>query len=167
MTARLALIGAPGAGKTAVGELLARRWGCRLLDTDAEHERRHGRSVPDAIIDDEAAFRAHEAEITETALRDTDAVVAVGSGAVMAESTQAALRQVPTVWLAVKLPDAARRIGLTGARPVALGNIRGQFQTLLDQRARTYAELADVRVDTDGRTVADVADEIAQWEAGL
>lgn len=167
MTARLALIGAPGAGKTSVGEELARHWGCPLLDTDAEFERLHARSVTDAVIDDEAAFREEETRITVDALRTAGAVVAVGSGAVLTEPVQEALRPVPTVWLSVGLPEAARRTGLSGARPVALGNIRGQLHTMLEQRGKVYSELATITVGTDGRSVAAIADEIGEREAQL
>jgi len=164
VSARLALIGAPGAGKSTVAAALAARWGCQMVDTDAEFGRQHAISVAEAIIDDEAAFRVAEEEVTVTALATDGAVVAVGSGAVNAQSVQQVLRRIPTVWLRVGLVEAARRSGLTGARPVALGNVRGQLHGMLEERAPLYESLADLVVATDGRLADEVADEIADWE---
>lgn len=164
MSARLALIGAPGAGKSTVAAALAARWGCQMVDTDAEFGRQHAISVAEAIIDDEAAFRVAEEEITVAALATDGAVVAVGSGAVNAQSVQQVLRRMPTVWLRVGLVEAAKRSGLTGARPVALGNVRGQLHGMLEERAPLYESLADLVVATDGRLADEVADEIADWE---
>ncbi|MEZ5157415.1 MAG: hypothetical protein R2687_01145 [Candidatus Nanopelagicales bacterium] len=38
----------------------------------------------------------------------------------------------------VGLADAARRTGLSGARPVSLGNVRGQLHDMLVERAKAY-----------------------------
>ncbi|MEI7648062.1 MAG: shikimate kinase, partial [Actinomycetes bacterium] len=45
MSPRLVLVGAPGAGKTTVGQLLAQRWGVTFADTDALIEAEAGLSV--------------------------------------------------------------------------------------------------------------------------
>lgn len=165
MTARIALVGAPGAGKSSVASALAEGWECPVVDTDAVFEQESGRSVAEAVIDDEAGFRAREEALAVRALATPGAVVAVGSGAVESAQVQQALAEVPTVWLDVGLVDAARRTGLSGSRPVALGNIRGQFHTMLQQRAEIYRQVADLQVTTDGRTPEDVAAQIAEWEA--
>jgi shikimate kinase len=164
VTARLALVGAPGAGKSQVGEELARRWGCPLLDTDLRYESAYGASVAEAVIDDEAGFRRDEQQVVLDALAQDGAVVAVGSGAVSPAVLDALVR-VPVVWLEVGLAEAVRRAGLSGMRPVALGNVRAQFHQMLQERAQVYAGVADVTVTTNGRNAAAVADEIEEWEA--
>src|SRR5690606_18576270 len=107
VSARLALIGAPGAGKSTVGALLADRWGATLVDTDTEYERTHGHGVAEAVIDDEATFRVAEESVVLAALETDGAVVAVGSGAPMSQPVREALTSVPTVWLEVGLVAAA------------------------------------------------------------
>jgi shikimate kinase len=165
LTARLALIGAPGSGKSTVGRRISELWACPFIDTDAEYEALYGHSVAEAVIDDESAFRRRETELVTAALRRTAAVVAVGGGAVLADQVRAALAAVPTVWLEVGLVDAAKRTGLSGARPVALGNVRGQLDTMLKQRAGVYGEVCDLHVVTDGRTPEDIIADITTWEA--
>jgi shikimate kinase len=165
LTARLALIGAPGAGKTTVGRQLARLWDCPFIDTDDEYAVTYGHSVAEAVIDDEPAFRDRERDVVTRALNAPAAVVAVGSGALACAQVRSALDPVPTVWLEVGLVDAAKRTGLSGARPVALGNVRGQLHEMLAQRAPIYDAAADLRCGTDGRTPQDIVGEITQWEA--
>lgn len=165
MSARIALVGAPGAGKSSVAGELASRWGCVVLDTDARFEQIHNFTVADAVIDDEPGFRTAERDIVLAALTASGAVVAVGSGAVTDPMVRQALLGVCTVWLEVGLVDAARRTGLSGARPLSLGNVRGQLHEMLKARAEVYGSVADITVSTDGKQVAEVADEIAEWEA--
>lgn len=165
MSARLALIGAAGCGKSTVAAALARRSGAPLRDTDAEYEAEHGHSVADAILADEGGFRVHERRVVLTALSVPGAVVAVGSGAPQDPQVAGALQDVPVVWLEVGLAEVARRTGLSGARPVAMGNVRAQLHQMLVARAAVYEPLADLVVSTDGRTVDEVVAQIEQWEA--
>ena len=71
----------------------------------------------------------------------------------------------PTVFNIVGLPDTARRTGLSGARPLSLGNVRGQLHEMLKARGEVYAQVADLTVNTDGRIVDSVAEQIIVWEA--
>ena len=64
------------------------------------------------------------------------------------------------VFLKVGLSDAVKRVGLGSARPLLLGNVRGQIKALLDERTPVYESVATLVVDTDGRTPSEVAAEI-------
>jgi shikimate kinase len=58
MTPVVVLVGAPGAGKTTVGRVLAERRGVEFRDTDLDVEKAAGKSVQDIFIEDgESAFR--------------------------------------------------------------------------------------------------------------
>jgi shikimate kinase len=159
---RVVLVGPMGAGKTTVGRLLAERWGVGFRDTDRDVEERAGRSVADLFVEDgEPAFRALEREAVATALAGHDGVLALGGGAVMDPATREALAGHRVVFLRVGLADAAQRVGLGVSRPLLLGNVRGRMKQLLDERTPVYEAVAQWTVDTDGRTAAEVADEIA------
>ena len=61
----IALIGAPGSGKSTVGALLAERLRLPFFDVDTEIERMHGKLVREIFADDgEEAFRAIEKDAT-------------------------------------------------------------------------------------------------------
>ena len=53
----IALIGAPGSGKSTVGPLLAQRLGEEFVDVDAVIEQAEGRDIPEIfLIDGESYF---------------------------------------------------------------------------------------------------------------
>lgn len=155
------LIGPPGAGKSTVGRLVAERLGVGFRDTDADVEASAGRSISDIFVDDgEAAFRVLERAAVAEALTSHDGVLAVGGGAVLDESTQAALAGRRVVFLDVGIKDAASRVGFNRDRPLLLGNPRAQWVKLMEVRRPVYERLATATVLTDGRTPEDAADEI-------
>lgn len=161
MPPRVVLVGAPGAGKSTVGSLLAERLGVALHDTDAAVEAAAGMSVSQVFVTQgEQHFRDLERAAVAEALAHQDGVVSLGGGAVMDAGTRELLAGVPTVWLQVGLSAALARVGMNQARPLLLGNVRGRLRTMLEARAPLYAEVADVTVATDDRTPAEVADEV-------
>jgi Shikimate kinase len=161
------LVGAPGAGKTTVGRELAERLGVEFIDVDSVIAQESGKSIPDIFVEDgEAEFRRLEKEAVITTLGGASGVVSLGGGAVIDPEVRAALADHRVVWLRVSAAQAASRVGLTGARPLLMGNVRGTLIALLEERTALYAEVGEIVVDTDGRSIADiVADILANVEA--
>jgi shikimate kinase len=176
----LILIGAPGAGKTTVGTMLAARLGVPFTDTDAVVEAVAGKPVGDIFISDgEPEFRRLERAAVSAALTGGSpgggqddstftsgtpaaGVVGLGGGAVMDESTQAELAGRAVVYLQTGFAELAKRVGLDRARPLLIGtNPRAQLKSLLEQRLPVYDRLAWLTVNTDGREPDDIAAEIA------
>lgn len=161
MAPECVIVGAPGSGKTTVGQLLADRLGSGFRDTDHDIERAAGRSIPDIFVEDgEDAFRALEADAVRDALRAHDGVLSLGGGAVLDEGTRALLADQPVVWLQVTAGQAAARVGLNTPRPVLVGNVRGQLINLLAARTPLYEQVAKLGVETDGRTPEQIVDII-------
>lgn len=160
------LVGAPGAGKTTVGRELAEHLGVDFVDVDAVIAQESGKSIPDIFIEDgEERFRRLEKDAVITTLGETSGVVSLGGGAVIDPEVRAALAGHRVVWLRVSAGQAASRVGLTGARPLLMGNVRGTLIALLEERTPFYAEVAEIVVDTDQLSIADiVADIVAGME---
>ncbi len=155
------LVGAPGAGKTTVGSVLAARLGVSFRDTDADVVAMDGRGVADIFIaDGESVFRELECAAVATALRDHDGVLALGGGAILNPATRALLADIPTVWLQVSAAISSARVGMGVSRPVFLRNVPGQLIELMRQRAPLYEQVSDVVVGTDDRTPEQVADAV-------
>jgi shikimate kinase len=157
MSPRVVLVGPMGAGKSTVGQLLAERWGVTARDTDQDVERIAGKPIAEIFVDDgEERFRELERQAVTSALAEHDGVLAVGGGAVLDESTREQLAEHTVVFLQVGLSDAVKRVGMGTGRPLLLGNVRARVKALLDERLPIYTSVADVVVDTDGRTPDEV-----------
>jgi shikimate kinase / 3-dehydroquinate synthase len=142
----LALIGFMGAGKTSVGQEVARRTGRPFVDTDAEIEARHG-PIAELFERGEDEFRRLEAMVVEDALsRAEPSVIALGGGAFEAARSDRAL----AVLLDVDVETAWAR-SRTSGRPLAQDEAR--FRELFGQR--DYGAVADaVASDVDGVLLA-------------
>jgi shikimate kinase len=159
------LVGAPGAGKTSVARALADALALDVRDTDTDIERSTGRPISDIFVTDgEPAFRELERAAVAAAVSEHDGVVSLGGGAVLADETRRLLRGLPVVHLAVSMPVGVRRTGLATNRPLLVGvNPRATYRALLDARLPLYREVAAFEVDTDDKSVAEVAAAIVTW----
>jgi len=152
------LVGAPGAGKSTVGPLVAGALGLQFKDSDEDIVALAGKPIPEIFFDDgEEHFRKLESQALGTALREFGGVLALGGGAVLAEENRAMLRGHRVVYLSVGFADAIGRVGLGAGRPLLAVNPRATLRHLLDQRRPLYEEVAAVTVDTDGTTPEEVA----------
>lgn len=151
MKPRVVLVGPPGAGKSTVGKLVAKRLALPLRDTDADVEATAGKPIAEIFLDDgEPAFRALEREAVAAALAGHSGVLALGGGAVLDAGTRALLADHTVVFLDVGLAQASRRVGFNRDRPLLLGNPRSQLMKLMAARRNFYLEVATVTVPADG-----------------
>ncbi|MFI2648170.1 MULTISPECIES: shikimate kinase [Micromonospora] len=156
------LVGAPGSGKTTVGQALAAALGVEFRDTDTDIEQLAGKPIPEIFVDEgEEHFRTLERAAVAAGLAAHPGVLALGGGAVLAEENRAALIGHTVVHLSVELPDAVKRIGLGSGRPLLALNPRATLKHLMEQRRPLYAEVATATVLTDGRGPEEIAAEIA------
>ncbi|MFI9722294.1 shikimate kinase [Streptomyces sp. NPDC052396] len=157
------LVGPPGAGKSTIGALLARRLETGYRDTDADIEATAGKPIPEIFVEDgEPHFRELERRAVRAAVEEHPGVLALGGGAIMDPGTRALLDGLPVVFLEVELADAVRRVGLDTPRPLLAVNPRKRWRELMEQRRPLYTEVARAVVPTGGRTPAQVADAVIE-----
>jgi shikimate kinase len=163
LTNNIFLVGPMGSGKSAVGRRLARELGLDFIDSDAEIERRTGVDI--AYIFDkegEAGFRQREAEIIADLTGRTGLVLATGGGAILDAGSRERLRsRGRVVYLRTTVDQQMARTRHSADRPL-LNNAdpRGTLERLMAVRAPLYDEVAAITVDTDGRKVKTVVDQI-------
>jgi shikimate kinase len=164
------LVGMMGAGKSAVGALVAARLGRPLVDLDRAIERAAGRGIPEIFAaEGEAGFRKREREALE-AVAGRGAVVALGGGAAAQPGAVERLLETGTlVYLRARPETLAARVGDDDARPLLAGlDAAGRLATLrrlLGERERFYLK-ATLVLDTDALDAAGAADELLRRLGG-
>lgn len=151
------LIGMPGAGKSTVGVVLAKRLGFDCIDTDLVIQTRAGRRLQQIIDEDGLdAFRRCEEEAI-VSLHPRNAVIATGGSVVYSEAGMAHLRRNGTVvFLDVPLVELEKRVRDMASR----GLVIEKGQTLSDlyrQRLPLYRRHAALTIDASGLSVEETA----------
>lgn len=157
------LTGFMGTGKSTVGRLLADRTGRTFVDTDAVIEERHG-PIPEIFAEHgEAAFRRFEREVAAELAAREGLVIATGGRLLLDPENEAALTGTGRVFCLVASVDTIlSRVAPDGSAPgrplLAGADARERIAALLAGRAAGYARFE--QVDTDGRSPAEVTDEL-------
>ena len=139
-----------GAGKSTLGEKVARLSGRPFVDLDREIERRHA-PVAELFERDEPEFRRLEEELAAEVLSSPEpAVIALGGGTVLSERTCDLLRsRAYTVRVEVDPAAAWERVRRSD-RPLARDE--EAFRALFDEREPLYEQVSAASV----RSVDDV-----------
>ena len=159
------LVGFMGSGKSSVGRELARRFGAPFVDVDARIESTAGCRIRELFgREGEPAFRVREKAALREVLSVKGCVVATGGGAFADEENRVLLRSyAPVVYLEAAVETLLDRLAGDLGRPLLRGGDREEaVRELLSRREPGY-RTADVTVRTDGRTVEDVAGQVADW----
>ena len=159
----VALVGLPGAGKTAIGRRLAQRLQLPFLDSDHVIEERIGCSIRDYFErEGEASFRDLEQSVIAELAAAPHGVVATGGGCVLREANRQVLRAHFHVLYLRSLPeDLFRRLRHDVKRPLLqVADPLGRLRELYDARDPLYRETAHETVETGRPSIAAVVNII-------
>jgi|SRR5438477_2308549 len=160
----VALVGFMGAGKSTVGRELALRLGWHFADIDELVQEREQRTVEQIFREDgEPVFRRLECKVVQEAIRSVETspmVLALGGGAFIEAGIQECLRsaEVPAVFLDAPIAELFWRCEQPGVNRPLRRNIE-EFHQLYERRRPEYLK-ATTRIETTGKTIATVAQEI-------
>ena len=162
------LIGFRCTGKTSVGEQLARRLGRPFIDADTYLQEREGKTIAEVFAEGgETLFRQLEREVIAELTEREGLVLAAGGGAVLDEENVQRLRASGVVVrLTASLETILARLRGDGKtrserpRLTAEEDMRREVERLLDYRESFYQRAADLTIDTEGKTVEEVADNV-------
>jgi shikimate kinase len=144
--------------------LLAQSLNRRFVDSDAEIERSAGMTVSEIFsTEGERAFRDRERQVVEALSGGAD-VVALGGGTIAQPGAAALLGRTGTViYLKASAGVLLSRLGDCSDRPLLHGlspeERLAKLESLLAERGSAY-ETAAIEVDTEGRTLEAVVEEI-------
>ena len=144
----VAFVGMMGAGKTAIGRVVAQKLNSRFLDSDTEIELAANMSVSEIFTrDGEPFFRDREAEIIKRLLETETCILSTGGGAFENDEIRKEMSNYGmSLWLQVDLDLLWSRVKNKESRPLL--NTTDPFGTLRDifqERQDVYA-LADASV---------------------
>lgn len=159
----IVLVGPMGSGKSTIGRRLAQALGMEFRDSDREIEQRTGADIPLIFeLEGEAGFRARERAMIEQLTELDGVVLATGGGSILDEDNRRCLGERGTViYLQTSVEQQLQRTARDQNRPLLqTENPRERLESLLAQRDPLYRQTADMIIDTDGRTVNSVVNEI-------
>ena len=159
------LIGPMGAGKSAVGRQLARMLHLNFMDSDDEIEARTGVDISFIFEKEgEEGFRKREAKVIDDLSKIEGIVLATGGGAILHPSNRSHLgARGFVVYLYTTVEQQLARTKKGRSRPLLENGNREQIlDELMVERDAMYREIADLVVETDGRKVNAVANEILE-----
>lgn len=162
-TSNIVLVGPMGSGKSAVGRRLAKQLHRDFVDSDDVVEQRTGVDI--AYIFDkegESGFRKREREVISELTKRRGIVIATGGGAILSTRNRNNLaRSGHVVYLHTSVKQQLKRTRRGKERPlISAGDPEDVLTRLMSLREPLYRQIADVVVETDGRTVAAVTREL-------
>jgi XRE family aerobic/anaerobic benzoate catabolism transcriptional regulator len=169
-TARIALLGLRGAGKSTLGAKLAGALEAPFIELDREVEKEAGAKLGEVFaLYGQDAFRRFERRALERVLEEHErAVIATGGGLVTDPSTyELLLERCFCVWLKAAPQEHMSRVIAQGDLRPFSGRMQGQgrsaaldeIRRLLADRERLYAR-AQLALDTSGKTVRQTLQEL-------
>jgi shikimate kinase len=156
----LYFVGMMGSGKSAVGDVVARRMGSyNFLDTDDIIEKATSLSIPQIFeAEGEEGFREVEAQILDSVHAYVRCVVSTGGGIVTRMQNWSKLQTGIVVWLDVEPDVIIKRIEGTDRPLLQTEDPLETLTALLKERKSKY-EQADIKIevkaDMDENKVAD------------
>ncbi len=162
---RLVLVGMMGSGKTTVGRSLSERTGWPYADNDELVRRTSGREPAEIrATDGEDALHDLETRALVEALRlPPPSVIGAAAAVVLDEAAVAVLRDAAlVVWLRARPETLRDRIG-SGAGRREEATDTAWLARQADARQDRYGDVADLTIDVDDATPAEVAERILTW----
>ena len=156
----ITLIGMPGAGKSTVGVVLAKRMGMDFIDTDLIIQKEYNKTLAE-IIDEKGIEEFKKVEndvISKLELDNT--IIATGGSAVYGKEAMKHLRDISkVVYIELTEENIEDRLGDLNERGVVLED--GEtLQELYDERIPLYKKYAHIIVNANDMVLREVVKNI-------
>jgi shikimate kinase len=157
----LVLIGYRGTGKSAIARRLGGLLERRAVSLDEEIVRRAGMPIPDIVA---SHGWPHFRDLEQALCRDFGGqdglIIDCGGGVVERDANSTSLRAGGLVfWLRATPSTIVARIGGDKTRPSLTGSksFTEEVEEVLQRRTPLYERMAHATIDTDGRSLEDLA----------
>lgn len=159
------LIGFMGAGKSSIAKELSKKLQMNIVEMDQRIVQEQGMSINEIFEKyGENHFRDIESQLILDLGNTEPVIVSCGGGVVIRqENSQYMKKSGKVVFLTAKPETIFERVRYSKERPILNGNMNVEFiADLMAKRLPLYEAAADVMIHTDGKTVAQIAEEIIE-----
>lgn len=177
MRENIILVGYMGSGKSTVGIKLAKLYGMKFFDTDEMIEEKAGMKISEIFEKyGEAAFRDMETELIREAASWKNAVISTGGGMPVREENRELLKKAGAViYLKTDAKTTVSRLmprkereeandDAVNKRPLLAGSDEKELyekaKKMIEIRKPMYIDAANIIIETDGRSLYQVIDDI-------
>ncbi|QCL96186.1 shikimate kinase [Agrobacterium tumefaciens] len=165
----IVFVGLMGAGKSAVGRMVAQQLRVPFIDTDVEIERVSRMTISELFATyGEEEFRALETRVIKRLLRGGPKVISTGGGAFINDNTRRHItRGGISLWLKADLEVLWERVNKRDHRPLLkTGNPKATLAALMEKRYPIYAE-ADLTIESRDVRKEIIVTEVLAAIAGI
>lgn len=156
----IVLVGMPGAGKSTIGVILAKKLAFDFIDTDINIQHKTGETLQETM-DRDGYLRLREIE--EEVLLELDvneSVISTGGSAVYGDAGMMHLKKSSIViFIKTELSELKRRVKNYETRGIARRPDQS-FQELFDERELLYNKYSDIVVESINGNQDEMVDEI-------
>lgn len=162
MISNIILIGMPGAGKSTIGVVLAKRLGFSFLDTDLVIQEKQ-KILLHEILEEYGQDGFNEVEnaiLSEIFAKNS--IIATGGSAVYGREAMQNMKELgKIVYLKISYEELEHRLGDLEERGVSMKE--GQtLRSLYEERLPLYEKYADHTIDCDGKCIREIVYEICE-----
>ena len=156
----IVLVGMPGAGKSTVGVVLAKKCGYRFLDSDLVIQEKKGKLLHELISEHGVdGFLKIEDEVNAS-IETSRSVIATGGSAIYGRKAMEHFKEIGIiVYLQLPYEEIAGRLGNLEQRGVTLREGQSLWD-LYQERIPYYEKYADLTIACEGKELRNVVDEI-------
>ena len=154
-----------GAGKTSISEYLKTLFAMDVIEMDQIIAEREGMSIPDIFeVHGEQYFRDLETNLLIEMQSRKNVVISCGGGTPLRECNVVEMKKNGRVVLLTASPETILdRVKDSHDRPVIENNKNVPFiADLMEKRRAKYEAAADIIINTDGKSLIEVCEELVQ-----
>lgn len=159
---RILLIGFMGSGKTSLGKLLAEKFKYDFLEQDQEVLKLSEFKSINEIFEQkgEDFFREIEHQSLKNSVARDKVVISTGGGVIKLEKNVEVLKQTGNIVIYLKTEFSEIEKRLNGVEDRPLFKDKNKALELFKAREPIYLEIADFVINTDGKTLDEIVNEI-------
>lgn len=159
----IVLIGFMGSGKSTVSDYLSMMFAMDVIEMDQVIAEQQEMSIPDILETyGEEYFRNLETNLLVEMQSRQNVIISCGGGVAMRDENVAEMKKNGRVVLLTASPQTVyERVKDSGERPLLSGNKNVEYIAgLMEKRREKYEAAADIVIQTDGKTVLQICEEL-------